>query len=95
MSNKKLSKGKFSETHEDIIYEEFIKALDKWSEKATTSPSGRHLGHYKILIRLKVFDKEDNNINNSEKLLRLYYKIATIAIKVGTPHKDGLKSLPV
>jgi hypothetical protein len=50
----KLSGGKIIEIPEEISLEEFRSALDKWNEKTTTSPSGRHLGHYKLLNRLNV-----------------------------------------
>jgi hypothetical protein len=30
--------------------EQFEKAFQKWSEGTSTSPSGRHLGHYKCLF---------------------------------------------
>ena len=35
----------------DITFEEFMKGFRKWSEDTSTSPSGRHLGHYKVLLR--------------------------------------------
>jgi hypothetical protein len=37
-----------------ITFEEFVKGMIKWKERTTTSPSGRHLGHYKVLTRLQV-----------------------------------------
>jgi hypothetical protein len=33
-----------------ITYEEFKMGISKWKERTTTSPSGRHLGHYKLLL---------------------------------------------
>ena len=35
---------------DDITYHKWCQALKKWSEKTSTSPSGRHLGHYKVLF---------------------------------------------
>ena len=35
----------------DISLEEFMSGLRKWREETVTSPSGRHLGHYKALLR--------------------------------------------
>jgi hypothetical protein len=81
----KLSSGKVVEISDDISFEEFKEALDTWSEKTTTSPSGRHLGHYKLLTRLIVHDKIDKNINISEKLLKVYYNIAMSAAYIGSP----------
>jgi hypothetical protein len=30
---------------------DFISAIKVWNEKTSTSPSGRHLGHYKLLVK--------------------------------------------
>jgi hypothetical protein len=35
-------------------------------EKTTTSPSGRDLGHYNLIIRLFILDDDDKNLNVSE-----------------------------
>jgi hypothetical protein len=44
---KKLGDGnKLPLLEEEITFEEFIAGFKKWKEKTTTSPSGRHLGHY-------------------------------------------------
>jgi hypothetical protein len=34
-----------------ITLSNFTTAIKVWSEKTSTSPSGRHLGHYKILVK--------------------------------------------
>jgi hypothetical protein len=64
----KLSSGKVIAIDQDISFDEFRAALDTWSKKTTTSPSGQHLGHHKLMTRLNVYDKTDNQINISEKL---------------------------
>ena len=33
-----------------LTYEEFKGNFKMWRESTTTSPSGRHLGHYKVLV---------------------------------------------
>ena len=33
-----------------VTVEEFRGKMKAWRESTTTSPSGRHLGHYKLLI---------------------------------------------
>jgi hypothetical protein len=71
----------------NITFEEFCNGFKVWRERTTTSPSGRHLGHYKLLLRLQIFDKEDNDINLSMKLMHLYYKITAISAYLGTPLK--------
>jgi hypothetical protein len=67
----------------DISFDEYIKAFDKWRERTTTSPSGHHLGHYKILLKLSVMDEENENVNISKLLLKLYYQITIIATRLG------------
>jgi hypothetical protein len=63
-----------------ITFYEFTQAFIKWKELTTTSPSGRHLGHYKILTKLPVYvDK----INISQVILELYYTVTIIAANLG------------
>jgi hypothetical protein len=31
--------------------EDFTSAIKAWKERTSTSPSGRHLGHYKLLVK--------------------------------------------
>jgi hypothetical protein len=33
-----------------ILLEDFINAIQVWNKQTSTSPSGRHLGHYKLLV---------------------------------------------
>jgi hypothetical protein len=67
---------------EDITFDEFKAAFINWKENTTTSPSGRHLGHYKLLTRLPVLDNQNNNL--SEIILNLYYNVTKIAASIGT-----------
>jgi hypothetical protein len=83
MFAKKLSTRKIIEIPEIIILEEFESALDKWNKKTTTSPRGRHLGHYKLINRLNVFALEDNNINISDNIINVYYNISMTAAQIG------------
>jgi hypothetical protein len=46
----------------EISFEEFAGGMKKWNDRTTTSPSGRHLGHYKVLIRLQVMDENQKKI---------------------------------
>jgi hypothetical protein len=79
-----LSSGKKCiDIEEKISFEEFKKGLEKWKERTTTSPSGRHLGHYKLLLRLPVYIDDKKQVNISEHLLFLYYQVATLASKLG------------
>jgi hypothetical protein len=66
----------------DILYEDFYKGMVKWNERTTTSPSGRHLGHYKVLTRLQIMN-DDNTINISNLILNLYYTVCMTAANTG------------
>ena len=39
---------------------QFISGIRKWKEKTSTSPSGRHLGHYHSIILPPMGDEEKN-----------------------------------
>jgi hypothetical protein len=67
----KLSKGQVAHISEDITFEEFVGALTKWNKRTSTSPSGIHLGHYKLLIKFNMF--------------KTYYNSVICAIKSGAP----------
>jgi hypothetical protein len=54
---------------DNITFDKFCNGFKVWKERTTTSPSGRHLGHYKLLLRLPIYDKEDQEINISMKLM--------------------------
>jgi hypothetical protein len=36
----------------DISLDDFVSAIQVWNENTSTSPSGRHLGHYKLLVNV-------------------------------------------
>jgi hypothetical protein len=90
----KLSTRPTSLTVPDTLsFDAFKNALRSWKEKTTTSPSGRHLGHYKCL--LVDIDKPSSNISNevdanpemtsqAEIILQVYYHVLLAAIRSGT-----------
>jgi hypothetical protein len=78
----KLSDGNnLQQIDSDISYDEFVSGIRKWREATTTSPSGRHLGHYKILTKLELLNED--NVNLSDEILKLYYTIIKITINLG------------
>jgi hypothetical protein len=79
-----LSKGKSDTLDQDITLNEFQHALLKRNKRTTTSPSGRHLGHYKLIQRLKV-QEDSNQPDKSQELIQLYYNIMKISILIGQP----------
>jgi hypothetical protein len=58
-----------------------------WKESTSTSPSGRHLGHYKAIINDPERKKEACNENYMSKhkldLLELYTNLVNIPLKYG------------
>jgi ribonuclease HI len=64
-----------------ITLQEFTQALRKWNEATSTSPSGRHLGHYKVLLRSDYCDElyHQDYCDPKEKILKVYYDILTQA----------------
>jgi hypothetical protein len=51
--------------HDLFTFESFTSAIKKWRESTSTSPSGRHLGHYKSLIVI------DSNLSNHTEAQRI------------------------
>lgn len=66
-----------------ISQEEFGKALRKWSEGTSTSPSGRHLGHYRCLFTDDGHTYTDDDPDPSDDIMGVYYNIATAALGWG------------
>ena len=66
----------------DISYEEFKETFSNWREMTTTSPSGRHLGHYCSLFT------PDGTIDEDaigEQIMLIHYQITMCAVATGTP----------
>ena len=66
----------------------------KWRENSTTSPSGRHLGHYKaFLVYDDEKDKEPEGFNT--EMLTIHNTIINASIFLGTPLTKWKKSIAV
>jgi hypothetical protein len=78
-----LGSGKINEINKEVTYEEFENGIHKWKESTTTSPSGRHLGHYKVLLSVSVKDVHQPTINISTKIMQVYYKVALATANLG------------
>jgi len=56
----------------------------KWNEKTTTSPSGRHLGHFHSLFRgfkFSTVDEYDEITRKRDIIIEIHWNILKIAIK--------------
>jgi hypothetical protein len=90
------NKNKLPEMNCDINIHTFTATLRKWSEGTSTSPSGRHMGHYKCLL---INDKHEsqhtkNNLDPKDKIMDVYYKIATTALRVGVSLTTVIEKIP-
>ena len=75
----------------EITLDDFTKALQKWPEKTSTSPSGRHLGHYKSLLLPIAEDVGDEG----NTLLKLHHNMLQIAVLRRRPYNRWLKEVEV
>jgi hypothetical protein len=69
------------EIPDNITFDEFCEGLKTWNERTTTSPSGRHLGHYKILLRLQIYNQFNENI--SKRILYSIYQVIKVMAMIG------------
>jgi hypothetical protein len=88
-----LMEKKHSTLEYNVTFEDFCNAIRHWDEKTTTSPSGRHLGHYRALLmnfeERSIKTNTANNTSDSEPskaicILKVYYNILIAAINSGT-----------
>lgn len=73
-------------TMKDLLtLENFQATIKKWSEATSTSPSGRHLGHYKSLLLIdsvaNTYTEEAPDLG--PQILKVVYDIASAAFNVG------------
>jgi hypothetical protein len=76
-----------------IGIEEFAKGLRKWSERTSTSPSGRHLGHYRSLFADDSYTYTDKDPDPVMNILGVYHKVATAALEWGISLKRWQNSI--
>ena len=75
----------------EITAADFISGFKKWKERTATSPSGRHLGHYKAIIR----DAEDSEVARSVDPLTDLVTMTNIPLKYGFAPSRWCKSVSV
>jgi exonuclease III len=72
-------------------FNDFCSALQHWDEKTTTSPSGRHLGHYRVLLpalqdkntTVTVISEDESVEEVGQIILRVYYNVIKAVIMSG------------
>jgi hypothetical protein len=76
----------------EISEEDFLLGIKGWKESTSTSPSGRHLGHYKAIITdpdLKKQDPEKSHLREREtNFVSALVKMLNLPLKYGfTPKR--------
>ena len=83
----------------EVSTEDFYHGFLHWKESTSTSPSGRHLGHYKAIINDPKRKKEARNENYMSKckldLLELYTNLVNIPLKYGFAPERWCTSITV
>ena len=60
-----------------------MNGFKKWLEKTTTSPSSRHLGHYKLFLTFD--DEKDKELDDFNlEILAVYNTIINAVLTLGT-----------
>jgi hypothetical protein len=72
---------------------DFSKGLRRWAEGTSTSPSGRHLGHYRCLFADDGFEYTDEEPDPGPKILGVYHNIATAALEWGISLRQWQNSI--
>ena len=57
----------------------------KWKDKTSTSPSNRHLGHYKSLVAANKTSEKDQNTASSETIWKIITTLINASITLSTP----------
>ena len=95
--NRLGDQNRLSEIPNDITFEEFTSALKKWSEGTSTSPSGRHLGHYKCTFVddncSKKYETEKEYTDPKHNIMKVYYHITHAAVNIGVSLKRWQTSI--
>ena len=86
LMNKLSNKPEMNHFEDDISFLEFRKALRKWKENTSTSPSGRHLGHYKCLLDADHCEDKYDDVHKDPRddILKVYYNLIISALNSGS-----------
>jgi hypothetical protein len=83
----------------EISEEDFLLGIKGWKESTSTSPSGRHLGHYKAIVTdpdLKKQDPEKSHLRERETHFVLaLVKMLNLLLKYGFAPKRWCTSVTV
>ena len=84
-----------STTNNIIPYKEYIEGFKNWKEQRTTSPSGRHLGHHKSLLKLDGTLYFDEEPDFGERIMKLHHRITSTTLLNASPLHRWLTSIVI
>lgn len=76
-----LTQGKLPPIHSNITPEEMRKAFHKWRESTSTSPSGRHLGHYRAVLEIPNQSNGTDTPTMAQPILHLHTNMSNWAVE--------------
>jgi hypothetical protein len=82
---------------EEVTTDDIVQGFNRWKETTSTSPSGRHLGHYKAILKdpmlLQCFQKFLSIALNSDIALIRWRNAINIMIEkdTGSPNLNRLR----
>lgn len=76
-------KRKVAPTCPTLTTTDFIRRIRRWRESTTTSPSGRHLGHYRSLLPPPTFDQEEYDASPEGQILSVHLQILNFCAQSG------------
>ena len=82
-----------SRTNTTIPYKKYVEGFKNWKGKTTNSPSGRHLGHHKCLLKPdgNQYSKEEPDFG--ERMMKLHHTITSTALFNASPLHRWLTSI--
>jgi hypothetical protein len=78
---KQIMKHKLPEFDSEVTIDEVKLAFKNWKETTATSPSGRHLGHYKALFAPDGIDHSAEEETQGDQIMSIYVKLLNLAIQ--------------
>ena len=84
-----------SPLHHHISLTDMTQGFKKWKESTTTSPSTRHLGHYKSFLVSDGKDNDTNHFSFNTKMVYTFNTIINATIESGHPLNRWLSSIVI
>jgi hypothetical protein len=81
------NKNKLDSIDDNVDLRSFVSTFRKWSKKTSTSPTGRHLGHYKSLFADNKSEYTEKNPDPKNDIMKVYHHIASSAVRWGVSLK--------